>query len=235
MAASPAYQRIADELRAEIAAGKWRPGEQLPAENDLVEQFNVSRNTVRQALTLLAQVNLVRRQQGSGTFVNEQGVTHTLGDLKSFTQVMTDLGMTPGIRNVQVFSDPAPPQEALDFLPGKHLWLASRVRLNEGRPFCLMESWLPDDIGSKISSEMLEDKQSLYSVFQDLGLSLREASEKIRAEAADERVAAALEVPVGFPLLTIYRWTSDRSGRPVEYVRSFSPGDRYEYFVKLTQ
>ena len=98
-----------------------------------------------------------------------------------------------------------------------------------------MESWVPDEIGSRLSTELLETKQSLYLVFNELGLSLKEASEKIRAEAADERRAKALRVSEGSPLLTIYRWTSDRSGRPIEYVRSYSPGDRYEYFVKLTQ
>lgn len=231
----PAYQRVADTLRQQILAGEWAPGQQLPGELELVDTFEVSRNTIRQALNVLTSVNLVRRQQGVGTFVNARGLTHTLGDLRSFTQVMTELGMTPEIRDVEVFADPAPPAEALEFLPGSHLWQIKRVRVSDGRPFSAMKSWLADEIGTEIDAAELERKQSLYEVLGELGIQLKDAEEKIRAEAADEELAHVLEVPVGFPLLTIHRWTSDRLGRPIEYVRSYSPGDRYEYFVKLTQ
>lgn len=235
MSNKPAYQRIADQLRADIAEGKWKPGEQLPGEMELSEQFQVSRNTMRQALNQLTQVNLLRRHRGSGTFVNEQGMTHTLGDLRSFTQVMSDLGLKPGIRDIVIEHDPNPPLNAVDFLPGRYLWRITRVRLHEERPFCIMHSWVPDDIGARLTVEDLQRTQSLYALFTELGVFLKEANEKIRAAAASPEDAEALGVPVGFPLLTINRWTTDQSGRPVEYVSSLSPGDRYEYFVKLTQ
>ncbi|MFZ4896292.1 GntR family transcriptional regulator [Plantibacter sp. Mn2098] len=232
---TPAYQRVADSLREQIGSGQWAAGQQLPGELELVDTYGVSRNTIRQALNVLASVNLVRKQQGVGTFVSNQGLTHTLGDLRSFTKVMTDLGMAPGIRDIDIAPDPDPPKAALAFLPGSHLWRVSRVRMSEGRPFSVMQSWLPDDIGSSITVERLQEQQSLYEVMAELGIQLKEAEEKIRAEAAGEELARLLEVPLGSPLLTIHRWTTDRFGRAVEYVRSYSPGDRYEYFVKLTQ
>lgn len=231
----PAYQQIADQLRQEIADGRWKSGERLPGELELGELFGVSRNTVRQALNVLTQVNLLRRQRGSGTYVSEQGMTHTLGDLRSFTDVMRDLGLRPGIRDIVIEPDPSPPLNATDFLPGAHLWRISRVRMNDDRPFCLMVSWVPDEIGAQIKAADLGRTQSLYALFGELGIYLKEASEKIRADAATPEQASALGVAEGFPLLTINRWTSDTSGRPVEYVSSSSPGDRYEYFVKLTQ
>ncbi|MFD4957780.1 GntR family transcriptional regulator [Microbacterium sp. NPDC058389] len=231
----PAYQQIADQLRGEIASGRWKAGERLPGELELVEMFGVSRNTIRQALTVLTQVNLLRKQRGSGTYVSEQGMTHTLGDLRSFTEVMRDLGLRPGIRDISIELDPSPPLNAIDFLPGAHIWRVTRVRLNDDRPFCLMVSWVPDEIGAQLRVEDLARTQSLYARLSELGIYLKEASEKIRAEAATASQASALGVPEGSPLLTINRWTSDSAGRPVEYVSSSSPGDRYEYFVKLTQ
>ncbi|NYF28096.1 GntR family transcriptional regulator [Microbacterium sp. JAI119] len=230
-----AYQQIADDLRRQIADGRWKPGERLPGELELGKLFGVSRNTVRQALHVLTQVNLLRRQRGSGTYVSEQGMTHTLGDLRSFTDLMRDLGLKPGIRDIAIHPDPSPPLNATDFLPGAHLWRVSRLRLNDDRPFCLMVSWVPDEIGAQLEAAELARTQSLYALFAERGVYVKEASEKIRAEAATPDQAAALGVAAGFPLLTINRWTSDTSGRPVEYVSSSSPGDRYEYFVKLTQ
>ena len=236
MRKEPEYQRVADALRADIESGRLGPGDQLPGELQLTRTYEVSRNTVRQALDLLAKANLVRRRQGRGTFVAEQGISHVLGDLRSFTQVMEELGMTPGIRDIVLRHDPSPPKAALDFLPGSHLWLAERVRTDANRPFCLMRSWLPDAIGASLVPDRLRERQSLYGLIQDeLGVTPREATEAIRAEAATEDEAAALAIEPGAPVLTIYRWTSDHRGQPIEYVRSVSPGDRYEYLVKLHQ
>jgi GntR family transcriptional regulator len=236
MAESPAYQKVADSIRGDIASGQWVAGDALPSEAQLMETHGVSRNTVRHALAVLGNSNLVRRQQGRGTFVAEQGVSHVLGDLRSFTSVIRELGMQPGIDHVDVRPDPNPPQEARDFLNGSHLWLASRTRLASGRPFCVMDSWLPDHIGAELDVDRLRREQSLYTVLaDDLGIVLAEATEVIRAQSATERLAEALEVSVGYPMLTISRWSTDHRGQPVEFVRSYSPGDRYEYVIKLRQ
>lgn len=231
-----AYQRVADSLRAAIQSGELAPGDQLPTEMELTRTFDVSRNTVRQALSQLEASNLVRRQQGQGTFVAEQGVSHVLGSLRSFTDTLRDLGKEPGIKGVRVAVDPDPPAPALDFLPGIHLWLAERVRTADGRPFCLMESWIPDAIAAGVTAPELEQSQSLYEVIgANLDVHPAEATEVIRAEPATSRDAALLGVAVGAPMLNTYRWTSDHRGQPIEYVRSASPGDRYEYVIRLKQ
>lgn len=236
MVSDPAYHRVADALRSEIDAGRLARGQKLPGEHELARTYAVSRNTIRQALDVLSAANIVRRQQGKGTFVAEQGISHLLGDLRSFTQVMTDLGMTPGIRDVSLTIDPEPPPAVRGFLPGSRMWLARRVRTSSSRPFCLMCSWLPDAIGAALNERDLQQHQSLYSLLtQQLNLVPREATEVIRAEAATTQEAATLDIANGSPLLTIYRWTHDHRGQPIEYVRSVSPGDRYEYIAKLRQ
>ena len=53
--------------------------------------------------------------------------------------------------------------------------------------------------------------------------------------AASAQEAEVLNIETGAPLLTIYRWTLDRRGHPVEYVRSSSPGDRFHFVIKLEQ
>lgn len=234
MAAVPAYQRVAHALRAEITAGRWHAGDRLPSEHDLMRTHAVSRNTVRQALDVLASSNVIRRHQGRGTFVANQGLSHVLGDLRSFTQVMRDRGLEPGIGDVSVAVDSNAPVEAREFLRTEQVWRIGRLRTGDSRPFCVMDSWVPDHIGSKIDEELLRRRQSLYAVLVDeLGAALHEATETIRAEAATPSDAQALDVAEGTPLITIYRWTSDNRGLPIEYARSASPGDRYEYVVKL--
>jgi len=223
-----AHQHVADQLREKIATRQLAPGAQLPGELELAATYGVSRNTVRRAL--------VRRHQGKGTFVAEHGVSHVLGDLRSFTSLIADRGMTPGIRAISVALDNDPPDAARKFLPGSHLWLVERVRTADDRPFGLMQSWIPDALSSAVTVEALAEKQSLYRVIDDaFGLRPSEATEVIRAEAASADEAEALDVAVGSPLLSTYRWTSDHRGQPIEYVRSTSPGAVYEYVIKLQQ
>ncbi len=230
-----AHKRVESLLRQEITEGRWRPGDRIPGELDLARQYEVSRNTIRRALATLVNANLVRRRQGQGTFVAEQGISHVSGDLRSFTEIIEAMGMTPGISASRIAVDLDPPAEAREFLPGAHLWLVERIRTANGKPFALMRSWLTDTVAFDVTAEMLLESQSLYQILADKGLSPSQATEMIRAEAATPEEARSLAVPVGSPLLTIYRWLSDSSGAPIEYVRSTSPGGRYHYVVKLQQ
>ena len=67
----PAYQQVADDLRALVLSGELAPGERLPTEQELCESFGVSRSTVREALRVLASQHLVTTTRGvtGGTFV----------------------------------------------------------------------------------------------------------------------------------------------------------------------
>jgi GntR family transcriptional regulator len=65
----PRYQQVADDLRRRIESGEFSAGRQLPTEAELQEQYEVSRNTVREAVRLLEQQRLLVVRPGRGTFV----------------------------------------------------------------------------------------------------------------------------------------------------------------------
>lgn len=62
---------LADLIRNKIVSGEYREGEKLPTETELMNLFQVSRSTVREAMRMLANSGWVTVQQGSGTYVNE--------------------------------------------------------------------------------------------------------------------------------------------------------------------
>lgn len=64
-----AYVQIADELRSEIRAGVYGPGDKLPSTNDLVGKYEVANMTIQGAIRLLRDENLIYSVQGRGTFV----------------------------------------------------------------------------------------------------------------------------------------------------------------------
>lgn len=234
MSVAPAYHRVAGALRADIQSGRWKVGERIPTETELSAQFDVSRNTVRQALDILHSMNLVSRQQGRGTFVAPHGLSHLIGELKSLTDVLRERGLVPGNEAIKVAVDPRPPIDAIEHLASSTIWRVDRVRTTDGRPFCDMSSWLPDELGRRLDVDRLSQDGSLYRILKDdLGILLTEATEIIRAEGATADEASALSIRRGTPVIVMYRWVSDNRGRPVEYARAAAPGDRYQYLAKL--
>ena len=70
------YKEVADQLRHEILSQNTYAGtKKLPTEQELMERYHVSRQTVRQALSILLAENLIQKRQGSGTYLSEQALS----------------------------------------------------------------------------------------------------------------------------------------------------------------
>ncbi|BFL46806.1 FadR/GntR family transcriptional regulator [Lactonifactor longoviformis] len=65
------YDIVADEILASIAAGKWKPGDKMPSESELIVMYKVSRVTLRESLKKLSMMGVLSIVQGDGTYVNE--------------------------------------------------------------------------------------------------------------------------------------------------------------------
>jgi GntR family transcriptional regulator, transcriptional repressor for pyruvate dehydrogenase complex len=65
-------EQVAKRLAARITAGDWVPGEKLPSEAELCKAFNVGRSSLREALTSLAFIGLIRVRAGGGSYVADQ-------------------------------------------------------------------------------------------------------------------------------------------------------------------
>ena len=78
----PAYLQLANSLRRQIAAGTFRPGDQLPSEAQLVQRYGVSPMTVRRSINLLADQGVVSTAQGRGTFVRGLELSTAYFDLQ---------------------------------------------------------------------------------------------------------------------------------------------------------
>ncbi len=85
------YVQVAEDLRAQIAAGTWRPGDRLPAGRDLAEQYGVALMTVQKAISSLRDDGLLVAQQGRGTFV-ASGNPATRSSSPEFTEITRQIG-----------------------------------------------------------------------------------------------------------------------------------------------
>ncbi len=86
------YETIIAELKVQILNGSWKPGEQIPSERTLVDMFNVSRITIKKALQILVDEELlIRPKNRRGTFVNEKGTRESLQHVKLIGVAIDDV------------------------------------------------------------------------------------------------------------------------------------------------
>lgn len=231
----PYYQQLYNILREEIVSGRWKPGDMMPSETELIEQFDVSRITVRQALELLVEEGLIYRRRGRGTFVAVPGIEQGLNRIISFTEDMRRRGLHPGTEVISASVVPASEEIAakLQVEPGEDLARHERLRLADGEPMSVEISHLvlrycpgilENNYAQKPLREELERKYNIYLV---------RAHQIIRAASANKSLAKQLSIPVNAPIFYIERVSYSQIDVPVEYLQLYHRGDRYALHNEL--
>ena len=219
----------------ELVASTLRPGDALLGERQLEEQFGVSRITVRRAISDLVQDGALVRIKGKGTFVSHGLVRSTL-HLASFNEDMWAAGFEPSTRviNATVAVPPAAAAEHLGLAEGDEAYQVRRLRLANGAPVSVDESWLPPRALPDLLSEDLTG--SLYRVLAAAGHPVQHAEQTVEAAAAPEETAVLLEIEPGAPVLLFRRRSftgQDDPGSPIEYSISTYRSDRYQVSMRL--
>ncbi len=232
--AIPLYYQLETILRNKITSGDYSPDTPLPSEDALAEEYEVSRITVRQALSSLEQDGLVIRQRGKGTFVSEN--TNTL-ELPRFTGSIEDLILMGKRTKTKVIESSwiDPPdiiRQRLKVKEAKVLRI-EKIRHIEGDPFSHVFNYLPPELGNKLPMELVKSKPMLMILEDELGVRANEAEQSVEATIADVTDASLLDIRVGDPLLKAERTVYDVKGNPVEYVTVVYRADKYAFTMKL--
>lgn len=218
-----------------LVATTMRPGDALLGERQLEEQFGVSRITVRRAISDLVQDGALVRIKGKGTFVSHGLVRSTL-HLASFNEDMRAAGFEPSTRVINA-STAVPPAAAADHLglaPGEAAYRVRRLRLANGAPVSVDESWLPPALVPGLLSEDLTG--SLYRALGAAGHPVQHAEQTVEAAAAPDETAALLDIEPGSPVLLFRRRSftgQEDPGTPIEYAVSTYRSDRYQVSMRL--
>ena len=225
MARLPMYEVIYRDLVRQLSCGALEPGDRLPSEGEMAEHFGVSRMTVRQAVGRLTDERRLVRRRGAGTFVANPHATfrkvHTLGPFSE------DIGRGGAsidtLIHVQQVADA--PQEVSDRLglkPRQKVVRLLRVRVVDGRPAAIQDSWVPYGLAPSLADEELLGG-SLYRTLTDrFGVGPAWAEQEVSAAAASAEQAALLQVSPGTPLIAITRLAHSDGAGPVEFARSWS-------------
>ena len=231
----PLYQQLYDMLRGNITRGEWKPGDLIPAESELIDQYGVSRITVRQVLDMLVQEGLIYRQRGRGSFVAHPTVEQVLQRLVSFTDDMRQRGFAPSTRILSAGLLPAPEDIAVQLLvqPGEELAKIERLRLADGEPMSVEESYLIHHHVPGILEKDFVTSPLREVIDRNYNIRWERARQMIRAINASREMAEALSVRPNAALLFIERVSYTQQGAPVEFLRVYHRGDRYALHSEL--
>ncbi len=98
----PIYYQLAKILERDIYEGKLKPGETLPPEHEIAEKYEISRMTVRRAISELITAGMVYAQKGKGTFVAKPKLDVVIFELKDFHEEIIKRGMKPNVKLLSV-------------------------------------------------------------------------------------------------------------------------------------
>ena len=247
--AIPAYQLIKNAILDNIHSGKWQAGNAISTEMALAEEFGVSRMTVNRALKELSEERVLERRQGSGTFVAQQQFNHTFVEVRNIAQ---DLKSANRDYQAHVVSKRAITASMLDDeMRGKFdldtavvssdsedtciseiavLYEVKIVHFADGQPIQFEERW----VDAKKVPQFLEQDFSVVNTSDYLIAKspLERGSYTIRAVAAPDEIASALQVAPQSPTLVLRRQTYS-AGRVLTFVKMWHAGDRYQFTGEL--
>lgn len=223
-------------IRDRITSGEWAPGARLTGEPRLAAENGVSRITLRRALDRLAAEGLLVRRPGAGTYVGECRVHPVVADLSNTLAHLVQMGRDTSVRllRFEYVDPPAAVAQALRLAPGERVQRCVRARLIDGQPFSYLTTHVPERIGRGFTEADLASTP-LLELLERSGVEVLRAEQSIGATLAAPDAAAALEVAVGSPLLSLARTVFDPADRGVEHLHALYRPDRYAFRMDLVR
>ena len=233
----PKYLQISAWLKELIQTGRYKVGEKLPSEVELSKMCGVNRNTLRQAISELTAIGILRKEKGTGTFVGSATafeLRHKLERISSFRDM---LGKSTIQANTKIIKKAV---EDADDLVAETLFLGSskkvivvgRIRAGNGTPYIYEESYLPAVIFSGMLDFDLTG--SMYEIISEqYNIVLARCKQTISAVNIDRKISKILQIPPNSAVIFSESVTFDEKSMPVELLYSYHRGDKYKLEIEL--
>ncbi|MGM0900265.1 MAG: GntR family transcriptional regulator, partial [Bacillota bacterium] len=241
----PLYQQIANDLQNKIENHIYEPGQRLPSENELTEEYQVSRLTVRKSIKLLLENDLIIIQQGKGMYVKFPAIqTDIMNDVldvsnfKGIFETLTMQGLNLKIKLVKYGEEQIPKNiaEALGCPLDTKIRTIYRLFYLKDMPIAYNITYLSPDLA--FTKEMVDEveQQPLSTLIRSNNnnshLHLEEISCSIGVRPVTNDISKMLDVAIGHPLLTLSRVFYYKNATPLVVGVMYLNTDCYQFTIK---
>ncbi|MDQ0214240.1 GntR family transcriptional regulator [Oikeobacillus pervagus] len=226
------YLQVIEHLKKAIEAGIYKEKEKLPSEFELSKQLGVSRATLREALRILEEENIITRKHGVGTFVNVKPLfTSGIEQLSSVTDMILQAGMSPG--TIFLASTRQKPTESdmkrFQCTDEDEIVMIERVRTANGEPvvYCV------DKVLAKAFPDHYDYQDvSLFSTLDQIGnRKISYAVTQIEPLGYHEKISPILECELETALLVLKQLHFDEADEPILYSINYFKADKFSFHV----
>ncbi|PKM81040.1 MAG: GntR family transcriptional regulator [Firmicutes bacterium HGW-Firmicutes-14] len=226
----PVYYQLASLLKKQIFEGKLQPGEALPPENDLAARYEMSRMTVRRAISELVSAGLVYTQKGVGTFVSKPKLDNVVFELNDFFEEIRKRNMEPSTKllTVKIVKADQELAKKLEINAGTRCLYFRMVLSADDEPLVYENKYIVFSKQKPILETELKDPSlsNLASVHSDQRPSI--SKKVLSASVATESEAKYLGLPVKAPVFVVEQTVYDPEKKPIGWGTSIYRGDRYK-------
>lgn len=237
----PMYLQIAQQLREHILNGDYPLNSRIPTEKELAAALEVSRPTVRQALTLLEQEGRLTRVKGSGTFVTEPKILHesthfVIGYREESRE--HNYRLRTRVLELQKEKPGKAAAKALNLAEGERVTRMTRLRWLEGqyngKPIMYTTVYVPVRLFPEMAEQNFTDA-SFYEMLDSRGLTVMRTSQRLDVRMPPADIAAGLEMSPFEPAVYIAATGYTQNGTAVEYSESYYPASRSSFKIEINR
>jgi len=213
----PVYAQLANILRRQVAAGVFRPGDQLPSEAMLCQSYQVSPMTVRRTINLLAEEGVVSAVQGRGTFVKALELGRAAFDLQELQDLLNDPAMAVKLLDVRIVSADERTARKLNLTVGdKTIYIRRLLTVNDEPAFYHREYLIYDPMRPIVEAEM--EVTALQGLFDGTGSAmLKRGKLSVEACLLNEDEADILQTPSPMAAFCLEHLFYDFDDQPISW------------------
>ncbi|OIQ68644.1 HTH-type transcriptional repressor DasR [mine drainage metagenome] len=229
-------QRLRDVVRARILEGEWQPGEKIPSESELAEQYLVSRVTLRTALKSLESQGLIDIRHGSGAYVSNFGTNIRAGlqELRSITETIRELGFEPSMQFKRVEQVGADEEQAkhLNIEVGAPVLYMERAILADGEIVAFSYDAVTIE-GLPTSVVHAIGKGPVFAALAKFGVYPARAFAEIHA-INSKAIGWGAKRPTDALYLLLDQVHFDREANPLMYSKTYFVEGRFQFVILRT-
>jgi GntR family transcriptional regulator len=217
---TPLYFQVEKIIRDGILTGELSTGDMIPTENELMDQYNVSRATIRHAILNLVNDQLLRREKSKGTFVTQPPERlHIFESLSWFSKYLEKTGIPYSTKILEqaVITPDRSVSDHLNLKPDELVYYVRRIRYLNETPYLLDEHFVPYRLCHGIEN-IYNDDRSLYDTLRsDFGINLDHGWREFEPAIPTREVTDVLEIYPKTPVLIVRSCIKDPNELPVDY------------------